>query len=368
MTPMKKLFAPIGAAILLAACAGTGTSPSENPKGSLVEALRALLETNAYTQTITVDSDTDSLVALGKGDISEETAAKILDSSLTASAQAAENPEEAASQVVLAIAGDDVFEMRFVDGDLYLRADVAALFETFGEDPSEIDALTAPVRDRPGFEWVEPAVAGEWVVVKGALALSQQMGGATFSEEQQKKIVNDLLTTIEQNATVTDEGEDDAGAHVKASLPLRETMQDLLGSLGAGAGMSGAVMQDAMNDVPDGDIAIDFWITDGRVTQMAVDITQFEEMAQESGEGFPEGVERLAIVMQIDDFTGEVEAVADAIEIDPAAVGQAFSGLITGGASSGAAPGNSQFDCDMLKGAPRDVIELYAEECPELQK
>lgn len=365
---MRKLLVTLAAAmLLLTACADGGTSASDNPKGALTEALRSLLESDAYTQTITVDSDTASLVALGDGDIDEAMAQKILDSSVTASGRMADNPADAASELLVNIAGSDVLEMRFVGGDLYLRVDVATLFETFGEDPSEISALTSQVRGQPGFEWVEPAVAGEWVVLEGALELSQQMGATTLTAEQQKQIVNDLLRSVEQNATVTDEGEDDDGAHVRAALPLKQTFEDLVGSLGSSAGLTGAALQDAMNDVPEGDVLIDFWITDGRVSQMAVDITQFEEMAAEAGEGFPEGVERLAITMQIEEFTGDVEAVSDAVPIDTAALGQAFSAFM-GGASGSATPGGgSQFDCGMLKGAPPDVIELYAEECPELQ-
>lgn len=366
---MKKALAALaGTILLLSACAGSGSSASDDPKGALIDALRGLLETDAITQTITVDSDTASLVAVSDGDIDEETAQKILDSSLTASGQQAEDPEDASSQVILKVAGTEALELRFVAGDLFVRVEVADLLETFGEDSAELDALGAQIEGQKGFEWVEPALAGEWVVVEDALALTQQMGGATFSGEDQKRLVNDLLESVEQNATVTYEGDDDAGEHVRASLPLQATIEDLVQALGPGAGMAGAGLQDAMNDVPEGDILIDFWIEDGRVGRVALDITQFEEMAEESGEEFPEGVDRLSIAMDIDDFSGEVEAVPDAIAIDTTALSEALSGLLMGGFPQPGTPGGSQFDCDMLKGAPPDVIELYAEECPELQK
>ena len=354
--------------LLLAACSGTGPSTSDDPKDALVDALRALLESDAYTQTITVDSDTASLVALGEGAINQETAASILDSNITASARTAENPEDATSEVVVNIAGDDVIEVRFVTGDLYLRVELGALVETLGGDESQIDALTSQFRGRPGFEWVERAVAGEWVVLKGAVALIEQMGVATLGGKQQKEIVDGLLRSIEQHATVTDEGDDSNGDHVRASLPLRETVEDLVRSSGSGAEMSGAALQDAMNDIPEGDIVLDFWIDEGRVSRMSVDVTQFEAMAQERGSAFPEGVERLAIVMQIEEFTGDVEPVSDAVEIDTGALGQAFGAFLFPSGGSGSPAGDAEFDCDTLKGAPRDVIELYAEECPELQK
>ena len=366
---MRKILAALlGTTLLLSACAGNSTSSSDDPKGALVDALRGLLESEALTQTITLDSDAASLAAVSDGDINAEIAEKILDSSITTSATQAEDPADASSVTLINIGGTDAIEARFVAGDLYARVDVASLFETFGEDPAQLDALTAQVKGQPGFEWVEPAVAGEWVVVKDAVALTQQMGGTTFSGDQQKKLVEDLLASIEQNATVTDEGEDDNGEHVRASLPIKATLEDLIKALGPGAGMAGAGMQDAINDIPDGDILIDFWLADDRVSRIAVDLTQFEQMAKDAGEEFPEGVEELTLVVDIEDFTGEVEPVADAVEIDTAALGQAFSGLITGGFGGGAAPGGPKFDCGQLKGAPPEVVELYAEECPELQK
>ena len=84
---MKKLLAILaGATLLLSACADNGTSASDDPKGALVDALRTLSESEGLTQTIRLQSDTDSLVATGEGDIDAETAQKILDSSITVSA------------------------------------------------------------------------------------------------------------------------------------------------------------------------------------------------------------------------------------------------------------------------------------------
>ena len=371
---MKKILVTVAAvALVLTACSEDPGSSSDDAKGTLVDSLEALLEADALTQTISIQSDTDSLVALGEGDIDEETADKILDSSVTASAVQAENPEDASSQVVLNLAGNDALEIRFVAGDLYVRADVAGILETFGQDPAQLDALTSQVEGRQGFEWVGPAVAGEWIVIRDALALMQQFGGgaAALNGDQQKQVVDDLLQTIRQNATVTSEGEDDAGDHLQAALPLRDTLRDLIDVLGPAASAAGAGnIEDSLQDIPNEDIVLDFWVADGRVSQLAVDILQFEELAAESGEEFPEGLEELAIVVRIDEFDGDIDAVADAVEIDTAALGQAVTGLMTGGTGlggTGAAPGE-EFDCDLLKGSPPEVIELYAKECPELQK
>lgn len=364
---MRKFLAAIAACLfVLSGCANTSGS-DEDAKQTLVNALRNLLEAEAITETITVDSDVDSLVAVSEGEIDEEVASTILESSLTASGTQAENPADASSSVVLDVAGSEDFEMRFVAGDLYVRAEVRNLFGKFGQDRAEFEALAAQVKGQKGFEWAEEALAGKWIVVRDAIALTQQFGGTTASAEQQKKLINDLLETVEQNASVTSEGEDDAGEHLAATLPMRKTLQDLVESLGPAAGMAGG-MQASLEEIPNEDVVIDFWIADESVNRLSLDVTQFEEAVEESGDKFPEGVERLAIVIEFSAFDGKVEPVSDAVEVDTAALSQAFSGLMTGGAGMGGAPPGSSFDCSMLKGAAPEVIELYAKECPELQK
>lgn len=379
---MRKLLALFAASmLLLAACAGEDSpSASDDPKAALTDALRALTEADGLTQTLRLQSDTDSLVAAGEGDLDAEAAEKILDSSVSISATQADNPEDATSQILVTIAGNDDLELRFVDGNLYFRADVGSLLETFGQDPAQLDAVVGQLQGQPGLEWVEDAIAGDWVVLEDALELAEQMGGGTgaggLGAEQQQKLVNDLLQSIEQNATVTSEGEDDAGEHIRASLPLRDTLSDLIDALGPAAQLPGQDLEGQLDEVPNEDITLDFWISDGIVTQIGFDIVEFASAVEEAAEEeMPEGVEELSLIVEIEEFDGTIEAVSDAAKIDTAALGQAFSGMLGGGlpgagagSGSGSTGGSGAFDCDMLKGAPPEVIELYAEECPELQK
>src|SRR5687768_7013249 len=148
---MKKLLAILaGATLLLTACANDGPSASDDPKAALVEALRDLSESDGLTQTIRLQSDTDSLVAAGEGDLDAETAQKILDSNIVVSALQAEDPEEAESQILVTIAGNEDLEIRFVAGDLYFRADIDSLLETFGQDPAQLQTAIGQFKDQPG--------------------------------------------------------------------------------------------------------------------------------------------------------------------------------------------------------------------------
>jgi len=366
---MRKAIAALTIALMaLSACAGE-TGSNEDPKGTLVEGLRKLLEADALTQKISVESDVNSLIAISDGKISEDIASKILESSLTVSGTQAEDPADASSLVILNVAGSEDLEIRFVEGDLFARADLGNLLETFGQDPAQLDAMAAQVEGQKGFEWVDEALAGEWVVMRDAAQLAQGLGGAgstSVSAEQQRKMIDDLLKSVEQNATVTSQGEDDAGDHLTASLPIRETMQDLLRSVGPAAGIPGG-MENAVGDIPEGDLTIDFWVADGAVSQLSFDVTQFESMIEDSGEEFPDGVEQLAILVELNEFDGNIEPVEGAVEIDSAALMQGLAYLMPAGASLNPEQ-PSGFDCSMLKGAPPEVIELYAKECPQLQK
>lgn len=371
---MKKLLAILaGATLLLSACADNSPSASDNPKGALVDALRTLSESEGLTQTIRLQSDTDSLVAASEGDVDAETAQKILDSNIVVSALQADNPEDAASLILVTIAGNEDLEVRFVEGDLYFRADIESLLDTFGEDPAELQAAISQFQGQPGLEWIEDAVAGDWVVLENVLELSEQFGGASMGAgslgaDQQKELVNNLLQAVERNATVTSEGDEDAGEHVIATLPLRETLSDLIDALGPAAGMTGAELGDSLEDVPDEDISIDFWIGDGTVTQIAFDVVNFARSFEGTTEEIPDGVQELTFLIEIEEFDGSVEPVADAAKIDTAALGRAFAGMLSGGIPGGGSGSGGAFDCDLLKGAPPEVIALYAEECPELQK
>lgn len=365
---MRKLLSClIGTTLLLTACSSGpgGTDPGEDPKAALIEAFRALSEADGITEEISLQSTPESLIAASEGGLNEDTAGKILDSSIVVSAKNTGNDvAKAESSILVRVAGNDDLELRIVDNSLYIRADIKNILETFGQDPSQADAFASQAQGQPGFEWVGPAVAGEWLVLKNLSQFTQQMGANPAPD--QKKLLNGFLDIIQENATVTNEGDEDPGTHLVATMPLRETATDLLNLVqDMGTQMPPGVDPNAMNDIPEGDLSVDFWVSDGALTQMHIDFLQFKKFDESGGEGIPEGVEELGLLVTFAEFTGSVEPVADAVELDPVAIGQAFSGMMGGGATQEIP---AEFDCSQLKGAPPEVIELYAEECPELQK
>ena len=364
---MRKLLSClIGTTLLLAACSSApGTDPEEDPKAALIEAFRALSEAEGVTEEFSLQSTTESLVAVSEGGLDEETAGKILDSSIVVSTRNTGNDvAKAESSILVRVAGSDGLELRIVDNSLYVRADIKHILETFGQDPNQADAFASQAQGQPGFEWVQAAVAGDWLVLKNLAQFTQQMGANPAPD--QKKLLNGFLDILQENATVTNEGDEDPGTHLAATLPLRDTATDVLNLVeDMGMGMPSGVDSPATNDIPEGDMTIDFWVQDGALTQMHIDFIQFEKF-EEGGEGIPEGVDELGLLVAFEEFTGSVEPVADAVELDPVAIGQAFGAMMGGATQTQEIP--AEFDCSQLKGAPPEVVELYAEECPELQK
>jgi hypothetical protein len=126
--------------------------------------------------------------------------------------------------------------------------------------------------------------------------------------------------------------------------------------------MAGAGLPQA-SEVPNEDVVLDVWIEDDFVQQMELDFLQFADF---EGADIPEGVDQAALRLTFEEFDGEVEAPKDSTKVDTRELAGLFAGAAGGGA--GAAGGDQPTDiCEQLKGAPPEVIEQFAQECPELQ-
>ena len=368
----KLLFAALAATLVLTACGG-GTDPAEDPKGSLEEALDALSEYEGVSATVSIASDTDSLIAASDGDLTEEDAEKFLDSSLTFSSLNAANPEDAEAEMSVNIAGsEDAVELKVLGTDLYVRADVRGLVEQFGGDTAELDALEQQAGSQPGFEFIGPALAGDWVVIRDLDQLQEQLGASAATEptQAQKEALNKFTQALKENSQVETGDKEGPGANLIATVGLRALYEDiasLANELGAGAaGMP------PVGDVPDEDITVDTWVEDGRLMQIELDLTQFKDFPDSD---IPAGVDNLAIRLGLDEFTGGVEAPTGAAEVDVNAIMQGLMGGFgqAGASGSGAAGGGADICAQLeqsLKGQPKDVVaqmkQLYGQQCPDV--
>jgi hypothetical protein len=374
----KILISAIASILLLGACGEDGPDPGEDPKGALTNALDSLGEYEGVRLTMSIDSDTTSLVALSEGDLTEEQAQQIIDSSITFASKQAEDPADAQAEITANIAGNETaFEMKVVDQNLYVRADAAGIMETFGQDPSALEDFQSQAAGQPGFEFVEPALNGEWIAFTGFQEAIEQFGGAagtpTEPTEAQQEAIAAFTDSLKDSISVEAGDLDGPGDHVVATVQVRDLF-DRLSALTEQLGTVGAQPLPDVSEVPDEELRIDTWIDGGRLTQIALDFKQFSEW--EGAEDIPEGVENFRFVLGFEEFTDDVEAPEDVTEVDLSTIMQSILGAGgTGGITAPATPdvGGDAF-CDAIvdeaAGQPPEVvdqlIELYPQ-CTELQ-
>lgn len=376
---MRKIFGLVLALALVAgACGGdSGPDPAEDPQGALQAALDRLSEYEGVTLTMSIAADTGSLVALGEGDITEDNATKVVDSSITLSAKQSDGDAGSQFEMSANIAGiDNAVELKTVDNTFYLRADVQGLADAFGADTSQLDAFAQQAGAAPGFEFVGPALQGEWIGITGIDTAMEQLTGqqATPSEADQEAIKK-FTDALGDAAEVTEGDQEGPGDNLVATVNLRDAYSSL-SEIAAGLAQvpGGGLPSEA--DVPDADISIDTWIEDGNLTQVEFDLTQLGDL---SDNPIPEGVGEIAFRITIDEFTDSVEAPDGAVEVDFQEIFQGLSGSLglggsgdTGG-DTGTDTGTSDI-CDQLAtqldGQPQEVIDQvtsqFEAECPDL--
>lgn len=383
---MRRLAAAaIATALVVAGCSGDSRPDAkEDPKAALLSALEDLRKRDGRAITISLDATTESLQALGaerRGStrITEEDAQKILGSSARLVSRG--EGEEAQFELVVTIAGEEDLTVKVVDQVLYLQADADGLAEAFGGEASQLNAL-ARRAEAQGFDFVRAAVEGDWIAIRGAQQLQQQLGGARPDEtaEQQEQLIEDIMQAIRETAEVTHAGSDDVGDHLAASLSVNDfyarVSRGLLGSLGPAAGFN--PLPD-LGDVPEETVVVDVWVEDGAITQAVFDLAQVQRVA---GGGDENAADRVALLIQLEEFDEDVEPPEDAVEVEAQQLLQLLAGMMmfpeAGGETPGANsrmrfPGSSgsgstgQFDCSQLEGAPPAVLKKFTDECPELQ-
>jgi hypothetical protein len=376
----KILISAVAAVLILGACGddGGGPDPADDPKGALSNALEQFNNYEGVTMTMSVDSDTGSLVALSEGSLSDEQADQILDSSVTITSKSSEDPADSQAEIIANIAGNDsAVEMKFVDATLYARADVAGLMETFGADSSQLETFEQQASGQPGFEFVGPALDGEWIAMTGFDQALQQFGGTTASEptEAQKEAIASFTAALEDAADVESGDLEGPGDHIVASVQLRE-IYDSFTELAGQLGTAGGAPIPSASEVPDETLRLDTWVEDGRLTQVSLDFKQFAEF--EGADPIPEGAEKLALVLGFEEFTGDVEAPDDVTEVDLSQVMQGFLGGMGTGTAPGGDVGTGDVGTDalceelavQLEGQPQEVVDQlvaqYGDQCPDL--
>jgi len=366
---MRRLFSVLLAAgLVLGACGGDsggGPDPADDPLGALTNAFENLGEYEGSSMTFRVDSTTEDLTTLAEGDMTEEQAEILLNSSINFKGNQAEDLEDAQFEFVVDIDGS-LIEVRFVNSVLYARGDVRDLVDKFGGSQEEVD--TAAAQAGAQFTFVDPLVDGEWVGFEGFQEILEQAAGGSIPSpdpELQKKFAEDLSNAVEDSATVTEEGSDDAGTHLVADVNIKDLYNALQESFASLSQVPGAELP-TDEEIPDENIKVDFWVDDGFLTQIGFDIVQFKDI---EGAEFPEGVDELLLLLEIEEFGDSIEEpdAAETVNLQEL-MGGLMGGLggLGGTETETDSGGTSPEDiCETLNDSPPEVQAQFADQCPE---
>lgn len=284
--------------VLLAGTAACGAS-SVAPKIELRNAVGAIADAGSGSITVSLPSSRDDvrafLTATGQeGSPSDDTAlGHLLDMELALAHDRGEDSESTAddaSLVQVRIDGEEHGEMRAVDEVIYLRVDLPALSERIPEMAGGVDALRAEL-DATDLGAIEPvaeaALDGEWLSVdmgEGSWLAEQQQGMQDRSMQLPDDFGDRLLDLAGQamssSVSVRRDGEDETGDRLVATANTRELytniaaeLPNLLGELATGA-------EEALppaSDVPSRDVSVTFWVEDGELRRLELDLAQFLE-------------------------------------------------------------------------------------------
>jgi hypothetical protein len=323
-----RLPALLCVAVLAASACGGAPSARDDPQRALSDALEAVGDYPGIEVAVSLDSTPESLQALAASDdgrLTEADAEKVLDSQVVVAGTEGQDPEgtdDNEASVTVVVAGIEAVQLRYVDETVYVRADVRGLLEALGQDPAAADMVAAQ-STQPGLEFLRPAVEGEWLRLDGAEAVLEQQAQTAPAgpTDEQRAALEDFMRTLREDSTVTYAGDEEQGEHLVASVGLRD-LYTALRELGdrLGPGVTGGRQLPPEQEVPNLQIDVDAWVSDGRLSRVELDLAQFTELASESE--FPQDVEELALAVDVDEFSGSVQAPDDAVPVD---VQQLFS-------------------------------------------
>jgi len=320
---------------LLTGAAACGLQAAE-PKLELRDAMSDLAAGRAGTLQLSLPSSADDVRAFaeaadpsGDGGMTDDDLEQLLSSSVELGYDFGEDRDSDADDTgrfVVHLEDLDAAEVRTVDGVLYARADVDGLAEKFPEMQADLDTFRGGLTgaDVPA-ETVDAATAlldGEWVSVDiqayldSVQALVEQVGEAggvapddptaalsDMSSAEVRDLLGDALkgavTSVERR-----EGDDDLGDHLVTHLDLRKAYATLRSGL--------PELEEQLppvDEVPDKQIDVSFWVLDGDLTRIELDLAQF--LDEPAGH----------LVLRADVLAPEeITAPSDAVEFDVAAL------------------------------------------------
>jgi hypothetical protein len=276
--------------VLLAGTAACGVS-SVAPKVELRDALGALTDAGGGSFTVSLPSSAEDvrafLAAADEDDSSldDPTLDALLGMELVTAYDGGESGKSTddSGLVQLNIDGQAYGELRTVDEVGYLRIDVPELSERFPETAAGFDSLRGELdaQDLGSLEAAaEAALAGEWVSVdmaEDSWMAEQQKGMEGMPGQLPDDFGQRLLDlggkALESSVSVR-RSDDRLIATVNTRdlySGVRDELPELLNEIAPGVGES----LPPVSEVPDRDLSASFWVEDGELRRVELDLAQF---------------------------------------------------------------------------------------------
>jgi hypothetical protein len=341
---LSPLLAGGAVVAVLAGTAACGTQALE-PRIALRDAASAFSASRSGAVELSIASSADDVRAFAEAaepagaEVADEDLEQMLSASLEVAYDLGADREDQADDAssVLVHVGDLVAgEVRSVEEIVYGRVDVDGLVAAFPEMQQGVDEFRAGLA---GADGMEPAPAelqapanalldGDWVSLDMQAYLDQleemtggEEAGAGMSDLYASDEMRDLLGAAVTDAVTSVERResDQIGDHLVATIDLRKAYTTLRSELpGLLEGADAEMMAESLppvDEVPDKQIDVSFWLRDGELKRAELDLAQFLEQ--------PAG----SLVLRADVLPArEISAPDDAVEFD-------FASLMAHGAA-----------------------------------
>lgn len=208
------------------------------------------------------------------------------------SAEAATDPQRSLD-LALSIGSNTPFELRYVDQNLYLRAQIDQLLSDIGQKASSASKLSSELNAANTFiPGISSLAAGNWVEVSHAsldslgASLKQAAGSSSpsVSVSQTTKLASQLVGALQSNSVFTSLG--NAGGRSEYSMALNVSgfasvalsiLQSFASSVPGLGAKIGSSLSSAAGKIPSGlSAVIDLFVSGNRLSEADLDVNQFK--------------------------------------------------------------------------------------------
>ncbi|MFJ8622050.1 hypothetical protein ACIRD3_04315 [Kitasatospora sp. NPDC093550] len=266
------------------------------------------------------------------------------------------------SYVISDRSGTSLLEYRQVDAKGYLHVDAKGVLKLAGEDPSQVDELSADLP--PDLSAVKDALAGKWIsfdlqeladeAKKNDGKKAAPNAVPTADPEAAKQLLNSLKDVLGRTVTYEDKGTKDGAEHIWMSAPARQLVDELFKAVKPVADKFPQQFKKfpskAPSDVPDRKVGVDLYLKNGAFSSATFDLAQLADKI-EPGVNFP-------VKLAFNQTAPDVQAPAGAVKMTSEDLMKTVLGLAAGPAGAGAGAGRPAAGGPLTPAAPLTDAQL----------